>query len=170
MISGLLLLARAEHEISDRSPVDLADVVSHVVAQTAAEASAAGVTVRETPDPAATSGDVALLEGLVQNLVQNGIRHNTGDGAGRVTVASRTTPEGQAEVEVVNSGPTVPPYGIPKLFEPFRRLSADRVSVTKSSGLGLSIARSVVHAHTGTLTATPRRGGGLVMNVTLPGA
>src|SRR5690606_41332690 len=33
LISGLLLLARAEHEVTDRSPVDLADVVAHVVAQ-----------------------------------------------------------------------------------------------------------------------------------------
>ncbi|WP_243741205.1 ATP-binding protein [Streptomyces sp. 8K308] len=170
LIAGLLLLARAEHEISDRSPVDLADVVSHVVAQTAAEASAAGVTVRETTAQAVTSGDVALLEGLIHNLVQNAIRHNTGDGSGWVSVASRTTASGRVEVEVINSGPTVPPYDIPKLFEPFRRLSADRVSTTKSAGLGLSIARSVAHVHAGTLTAAPRLGGGLIMTVVLPGS
>ncbi len=41
LISGLLLLARAEHEIADRSPVDLADVVSHVVSQVAPDADAA---------------------------------------------------------------------------------------------------------------------------------
>ncbi|GAA3130752.1 HAMP domain-containing sensor histidine kinase [Planomonospora alba] len=170
LISGLLLLARSEHEITDRSPVDLADVVAHVVAQTSAEAGQAGVAVREEAGPAPTRGDALLLERLVHNLVENGIRHNVGDGTGWVRVTSRTVAGGRVEVEVSNTGPAVPPYDIPPLFKPFRRLGAERVVTGRSTGLGLSIVRSVAVAHGGDVTARPREGGGLVVTASLPGA
>ncbi|MGV9778151.1 sensor histidine kinase [Streptosporangium sp. NPDC003464] len=166
LIAGLLLLAGSENEITERLPVDLADVVGHVVAQTAPEAERAGVTVHERAGEALTSGDALLLERLVHNLVENGVRHNTG--GGWVRVASRTRDDGRVEVEVGNTGPVVPPYEIPALFEPFRRLGADRLVTAKGAGLGLSIARSVAQAHGGEVTARPRDGGGLTVTVTLP--
>jgi signal transduction histidine kinase len=168
LISGLLLLARAENEIGERSPVDLADIVNHVVAQTAQEAEQARVTVHESAFPAQTAGDAMLLERLVHNLVENGIRYNTGDGAGWVRVASRTAFDGGAEVEVSNSGPAIPSYEIPALFKPFHRLGDERAVTGRSAGLGLSIVRSVAHAHGGDVTAQPRQGGGLIVTVTLP--
>ncbi|MER6577435.1 HAMP domain-containing sensor histidine kinase [Nonomuraea sp. NPDC001023] len=167
LISGLLLLARSEQEIADRSPVDLADIVSHVVAQTARAAAEANVVVKEEAGPAPTAGDALLLERLVHNLVENGVRHNLGDG-GWVRVVSRTTPDGRAEVEVSNSGPSIPPYDVPLLFKPFHRHGAERVVTGTSAGLGLSIVRSVAVAHGGDVTARPREGGGLVVTATLP--
>jgi signal transduction histidine kinase len=167
LITGLLLLARAEHEIADRSLIDLADVVTHVVAQTAPEARQAQVTVFEQADPAPTGGDALLLERLVHNLLENGIRHNIDDGTGWVRVASRIAPEGRVEIEVTNSGPVVPPYDVPALFEPFRRFGAERLVTAKGAGLGLSIARSVAHAHGGDVTAQARASGGLIVTATL---
>ncbi len=167
LINGLLLLADSENEVTERLPVDLADVVGHVVAQTAREAEAAGVTVRARPGAAPTTGDALLLERLVHNLVENGIRHNVGSD-GWVDVESRTRADGVAEVIVSNSGPVVPPYEIPVLFEPFRRLGADRLISAKGAGLGLSIVRSVARAHHGVVTARPREGGGLTIAVALP--
>ncbi|MFC7533783.1 sensor histidine kinase [Actinoplanes sp. GCM10030250] len=163
LIDGLLLLARSEQELAARSPLDLADVVSHVVEQAAAEASSADIKVTVAADPAAARGDGLLLEQLVRNLVENGIRHNCGPG-GWVRVS--TGPG--AVVTVSNSGPAVPAYELPGLFEPFRRLVGDRVSSGKGSGLGLSIVRSVARAHGGSVEALPREGGGLIVTVTLP--
>jgi signal transduction histidine kinase len=168
LISGLLLLARAEHEIGDRSPVDLADVVSHVVAQATAEATESKITLHEAAGPAPTSGDALLLERLVHNLVENGIRHNVDDGTGWVRAVSRIAHDGRVEVEVSNTGPAVPPYEIPTLFQPFRRLGPDRVVTAKSAGLGLSIVRSIALAHGGEVTARPRESGGLIVTATLP--
>ncbi|GAA5084838.1 signal transduction histidine kinase [Thermocatellispora tengchongensis] len=170
LISGLLLLARTEHEIANRALVDLADVVTHVVAQTAWEAEKAKVTVYETTGPAPTAGDAMLLERLVQNLVENGIRYNVDDGGGWVRVVSRAGQPGYVEVEVSNSGPVVPPYEVPVLFEPFRRLGAKRTVTGESAGLGLSIVRSVARAHGGAIKAHPREGGGLVVTAVLPRA
>lgn len=62
----------------------------------------------------------------------------------------------------------MPPYDIPALFEPFRRLGTDRLVTAKGAGLGLSIVRAVTRAHGGIVTARPREGGGLVVTATLP--
>ncbi len=71
---------------------------------------------------------------------------------------------------VSNTGPVVPGYELEHIFEPFRRVKgADRTRSDKGVGLGLSIVRSVVRAHNGTIEATPRAGGGLTMRVRIPG-
>lgn len=169
LITGLLLLASSENEVIEQAPVDLADVVEHVVADTTSEAESTRVVVNDDLDETVVSGDALLLERLVQNLVENGIRHNVGaDGWVRVTTRMRN--DGMVQLEVSNTGPDVPPYDIPMLFEPFRRLDTDRLATAKGAGLGLSIVRSVATAHHGEVTAEPREGGGLVVRVVLPTA
>ncbi|GIF64586.1 sensor protein CutS [Asanoa ishikariensis] len=167
LITGLLLLARSEHEVADRHEIDLADIATHVVAQSLDEARAASVTLTEEADPALTGGDPVLLERLAQNLVENAIRHNHPGGFARIT--TRPGPDGGARIEVTNTGPVIPAYEIPGLFEPFRRMDADRLVTAKGAGLGLSIVRSVARAHGGEATARPHADGGLVVTVTLPG-
>ena len=65
-----------------------------------------------------------------------------------------------------NTGPVVPDYVGPALFEPCRR-TRDRTAAG-GSGLGLSIVAAVVRAHGGTVTARARPVGGLVVRVELP--
>jgi signal transduction histidine kinase len=66
----------------------------------------------------------------------------------------------------------VPAYELPGLFEPFRRLASTERRATASgdhgAGLGLSIVRSVAHAHGGDVHAVPRPDGGLTIQVRLP--
>jgi signal transduction histidine kinase len=166
LIDGLLLLARSDREVTERSFVDLADIVEHVVAQMAP----GNVTVRVGAREAPTTGNPVLLERLVQNLVDNGVRHNLTEG-GWVQIVSDTKPDGTALLQLSNTGPVVPPYEIPSLFEPFRRLDTDRLSpATPGVGLGLSIVQAIARAHGGNVHAEPRGGGGLVVTVTLPAA
>jgi signal transduction histidine kinase len=165
LIDGLLLLVRSEREIIEHSFVDLADIVDHVVAQTPPGI----LTIHAEPGEAPTTGNPVLLERLVQNLVENGIRHNVAKGGWvRVTTDSRS--DGSVGLQVSNTGPVVPRYEIPSLFEPFRRLGAERLSATSpGAGLGLSIVQAVARAHGGDVHAEPRDGGGLVVTVTLRG-
>ncbi|MFC4072220.1 sensor histidine kinase [Actinoplanes subglobosus] len=161
LIDGLLLLARSEREVTERSYVDLADIVDHV-------AESDTVKVIAEPEEAAVLGDPVLLERLVQNLVENGVRHNVPDGAW-VRVTTRTRPDGWVELQVSNSGPVVPRYEVAGLFEPFRRYHRDRLAAS-GAGLGLSIVRAVVGAHQGRLRADARDEGGLTVTVLLPRA
>jgi len=173
LIDGLLTLAGSERGIADRIPVDLADIARHITTESRIAADTAGVDIHIQLRPTPVAGDPVLLERLTQNLVDNAIRYNLAD-QGEITVTTDTI--GQcAHLTVDNTGPPVPPYEVPGLFEPFRRLptterladSAD-ASTTHGAGLGLSIVRSVAHAHDGDVHAASRRDGGLTVNVRLP--
>ncbi|GAA4598695.1 signal transduction histidine kinase [Actinoplanes octamycinicus] len=161
LIDGLLLLARSDREVTERSYVDLADIVDHVaVADT--------VKVVAEPREAAVLGDPVLLERLVQNLVENGVRHNVPQN-GWVRVVTLTRPDGWVELRVANSGPVIPRYEVPGLFEPFHRYRSERL-VSPGAGLGLSIVRAVARAHGGDVRADARDDGGLEVTVLLPRA
>jgi signal transduction histidine kinase len=109
-----------------------------------------------------------LLERLVQNLVDNAIRHNVP--GGWVTVETDHQHD-TATLIVSNTGPVVPRYEVESLFQPFRRLNGERTDRDRGFGLGLSIVRAVTRTHNGSVTVTPREageGGGLTVRVNLP--
>ena len=167
LIDGLLLLARTERELTTRKPVDLSEVATTVLESARKGDDLPEVTITTELTPARTVGDPVLLEHLVGNLVENAIRHNADDG--EVFVRTGTL-DGFAACQVENTGATIPVYEVDRLFEPFRRLNTERIESAKGAGLGLSIVRSVVNAHRGTVFATPRAGGGLIVTVRLPPA
>jgi signal transduction histidine kinase len=167
LIDGLLLLARSQQGAGPTEPVDLAAVVSSALDQAAGEIAGAGLNVRRDLQPAVVTGNRVLLERLAVNLVQNAVRHNVEGGwVEVVTVRTGDT----ARLTVHNGGRPVPPEQVPGLFEPFRRLSPDRVDGGRGHGLGLSIVQSVVTAHDGTIEAAARPDGGLSVTVELPAA
>jgi signal transduction histidine kinase len=168
LIEGLLLLARSERELSVRKVADLREVARTAVDQLASNAEENGVTVHTNLFPARTTGDPVLLERMVSNLVENAIKYNVPE-SGELWVRTGML-DGGSVVQVANTGPPVPAYEVDDLFEPFRRLHADRVDSARGAGLGLSIVRAVVRAHGGTVKAVPRDGGGLVVTVRLPPA
>ncbi|MEU8340808.1 HAMP domain-containing sensor histidine kinase [Spirillospora sp. NPDC048832] len=166
LIEGLLLLARSERELTARTPVDMAEVAAAVLEQSARRDHDNDVAVHPELTRGTALGDPVLLEHLVSNLVENAIKHNEAEG-GELWIRTGML-DGYATVQVENTGPVVPAYEVERLFEPFRRLNADRVESSKGAGLGLSIVRSVVLAHRGAVYAAPRPGGGLIVTVRLP--
>jgi signal transduction histidine kinase len=168
LIDGLLLLARSDRGLAARAPVDLAELAGEALARSSAEAAAAGVETAARLEPAPTTGDAALLGRLAGNLIENAIRHN-GSG-GRLEVETGPAPGGgEVRLAVANTGPVIDAADVDGLFEPFRRLAPDRLAAA-GAGLGLSIVRSVATAHGGRVSARPRPGGGLVVDVFLPGS
>jgi signal transduction histidine kinase len=165
LIEGLLLLARSERGLITRTPVPLHDAAGAALEQLTGPAEEANVMITAELAPAAASGDPVLLERCAVNLVENAIKYNVPGGRIRV----RTCCEGGAAVlRVENTGPPVAPHEIGTIFEPFRRLRADRTGSARGAGLGLSIVRGVVRAHDGLVEAVPRPDGGLVVTVRLP--
>jgi signal transduction histidine kinase len=166
LIEALLTLARSDRGQGPRSPFDLA-----VLAEDSLDAATPGVmasSLRVTTRlrEARSVGDPVLVERLVANLIDNAVRHNVLEGWIDVTTGSR---EGMAFLSVANGGPLIPKDEVSSLFEPFRRLGADSPdSMSEGVGLGLSIARSVVTAHQGQITARAREDGGLEVWVFLP--
>ncbi|MFF8610579.1 sensor histidine kinase [Streptomyces sp. NPDC015346] len=159
LIEGLLVLARSERGLEEREDVRLGEVVAE-------ECERYGVVPAVECDAGpdvVVSGSRVLLGQLVRNLVANALAYNVPEGRVEVTVAG-------GQVIVVNTGPVVPAEEVPGLFEPFRR-GEGRDRMGPGAGLGLSIVRSIVDAHGGTVRAVARGaadGGGLVVTVTLP--
>ncbi|GGS68946.1 sensor histidine kinase [Nonomuraea spiralis] len=166
LIEGLLLLARSERELAVRKPLDVQEVAQTAVEQVAPFAAEHGVSVVAELVSAPTVGDPVLLERSVSNLLENAVKYNLPEN-GKVWIQTGMA-DGGLVVQVANTGQHVPAYEVNSLFEPFRRLHADRVESAKGSGLGLSIVRAVVQAHGGNVTAVPRDGGGLVVTIRLP--
>jgi signal transduction histidine kinase len=175
LIDGLLTLASSQQHLTDPTPVDLADIAGHVTTESRGAARTAGVDLRTDLRPAPVTGDPVLLERLAQNLLDNAVRYNLPD-HGQITVTTGTV-DSNAQLTVDNTGAPVPPYEIPSLFEPFRRLptterlaDSTTTSASHGAGLGLSIVRSVAHAHGGDVHASPREDGGLTVRVRFPAA
>ncbi|WP_349451512.1 HAMP domain-containing sensor histidine kinase [Nonomuraea sp. B19D2] len=166
LIEGLLLLARSERELAVRKPLDVQEVAQTAVEQVQPFAQEHGVTVTTELAGAPAIGDPVLLERSVSNLLENAVKYNIPEN-GKVWIRTGMA-DGALVVQVANTGQHVPAYEVNSLFEPFRRLHADRVESAKGAGLGLSIVRAVVQAHGGNVTAVPRDGGGLVVTIRLP--
>ena len=170
LIEGLLALAESDRGVQGKIPVRL-DEVARGVLETHRELAETGqVAIRPKLDEITVPCDLVLVERLLANLVSNAIRYNEPGGWVEVEVTAEAWQ--QPLIRLRNTGPVVPAESVPALFEPFKRLGADRISVGGRGGvgLGLTIVRSIVLAHQGTIVVRPRPGGGLEIEVTLPAA
>ena len=166
LIEGLLVLAESDRGLPGKVPLRLDELAATVLDAHEELAAEHEVTFRRKLAGTWAPGDQVLLERLITNLVSNAIKYN--EPGGWVEVEVTGEPAGPA-LTVRNTGPHVPAEMVPILFEPFRRLGADRVRGRGGVGLGLAIVRSVVIAHEGAIQARPRAGGGLELEIGLPG-
>jgi signal transduction histidine kinase len=167
MIDGLLTLTRSQAGPEQREHLDLATVTDEAMLAGESQLTGVELDVRTTLDPAPIIGDPRLIERLVANLIDNAIRHNAPGGYVEVTTGTR---DRRPFISVANSGPTVAPAQIGRMFEPFHRLGNARTSHNSGHGLGLSIVQAIATAHSAELAARARPEGGLTIEVAFPPA
>ncbi len=108
-------------------------------------------------------GDARLLRRMLRNLLENAQRHGGGQGAEILLSADGKS----LRVQVLDRGPGVPADERERVFEPFYRSS--RASETSGGvGLGLSLVRTIVQQHGGSVQCLAREGGGAQFEVLLP--
>ncbi|SHN13048.1 sensor histidine kinase [Cryptosporangium aurantiacum] len=163
LLESLLTLAGSEHVRDRVDKVDLAEVVQQAIRDRSASLDRHGLRVMAAARPAWLLGDPTLIARLVANLCDNAIHYNVP--GGEIDVSTRLD-TGRAVLVIANTGPVVPPEHVPRLFEPFQRLH--RVSDDAHHGLGLSIVRAIVAAHSAELDAHARPEGGLVFEIAFP--
>jgi len=168
LTEALLLLSRTGQRSFTREPVDLSLMAEEAAETLLPLAEQCGVTIDTSGDMTPTIGSHALLQQLTTNLVHNAIVHNLSE-QGTVWVTTSVHPK-SAVLTVENTGEKLTPQLVSALVEPFQR-GNERVRTDHAGiGLGLAIAKSITQAHDGTLTLTPRPGGGLCVTVQLPAA
>jgi len=107
--------------------------------------------------------DALLLERVFANLMENAAKY-TPPGS-RIRVQAQAEPH-DVTIQVCDNGPGLPPGREQAVFEAFERGS--REDSRPGVGLGLALARAIVEAHRGALTAEPAPGGGACFRITLP--
>lgn len=166
LTEALLLLSRADQRSFVPEHVDLSLLAEQAAETMLPLAEKNHVALEVTGPVAFASGSSALLLQMVTNLMHNAIVHNLPTG-GSVQIVT-TAGAGFAELTVENTGEQLSTQLVSTLTEPFRR-GTDRIRSDQAGvGLGLAIVSSIVTAHDGTLTLTPRTGGGLRVTVHLP--
>lgn len=119
----------------------------------------------QAQEPIQVNGDAEKLARVFNNLLRNAAAYS--DTGTEVVVRAENRSTGEIIVTVQNEGKTIPPEKLETLFEKFCRLDEARTSDTGGAGLGLAIAREIVHLHGGTITAESTDGL-TVFTVTLP--
>jgi signal transduction histidine kinase len=166
LIEGLLVLAESDRGVPGKVPVRLDKLAGSVLDAHADMAGKHEVSLHRSLEERVISGDPLLVERLIGNLVTNAILYNEPGGWVEVEVVAEA--EAGPALTVRNTGQNVPAEAVSSLFEPFRRLTADRTNHSRGAGLGMSIARSITAAHDGTIRARPRSEGGLTVEIELP--
>jgi signal transduction histidine kinase len=159
LCSALLILARNDRGLAIRERVDLATVAEDALDA----ADLDDVSVHAALEPATITGDPVLTERLIANLLDNAARYNNDSGDVWITIEVASA---NAQLTVANTGPLLSAADAERIFQPFQRLN-DRTSHS-GFGLGLALVASIVEVHGGSVTATPREQGGLVVTVTIP--
>jgi signal transduction histidine kinase len=109
-----------------------------------------------------TCRPVALRRAL-NNLIENALKY------GGTAAVQLTTQNNSIEICIDDNGPGIPEDKLTEVFTPFFRLDESRGGDSAGTGLGLSVALTIAHAHGGELTLINRHGGGLRARLVLPG-
>ena len=167
LVNNLLDLQSHERTGASFEPVAIDQIVRSVADDLQPLATAREVKLTtEMTTPVMVHGNAGQLRQIITNLVDNALIHSPNQGS----ILLRAHIHGaNARIEVEDAGDGIPEDQRERVFERFVRLDGARDRARGGAGLGLSIARSLAHAHGGTLTLHGSRAGtGTVARLELP--
>ena len=147
----------------DRKPVELNGLLEELVDFFAPQAQSMRVQLRlkKSPTPVVAQVDLRLIKQTVLNLMINGVQAMQPCGGGELILSVSSTPEA-AIIDVIDTGPGIPPEAIDKIFQAY-------YSTKKGgTGLGLPMAKRIAHEHGGELSVRSEAGKGTDFTLRLP--
>ncbi|MGW3960630.1 ATP-binding protein [Amycolatopsis sp. NPDC005003] len=154
LIDELVELATRRYEAEEPAPVELGHVAERAADRVRRRS---GRTITVEADASALTGQPKGLERAVSNLLENAVKFAP---EGPIEVVVR-----DGRVQVLDRGPGIGDEDTPRVFDRFHR--ADEARSLPGSGLGLAIVREIAVAHSGSVFAEPRPGGGAVVGFTV---
>jgi two-component system, OmpR family, sensor kinase len=110
--------------------------------------------------------DPDKIKQVVLNLFHNAVQHTDAE-TGQILIALSRS-ENQTELTIKDNGPGIPPEHVTHVFERFYRSESSRTRRSGGAGLGLSITKSIVEAHGGTIRVDSQPGEGSAFRILLP--
>jgi signal transduction histidine kinase len=163
----VLSLADAGELAMEREPVDVGWLVDSTTRRVQEAARNRQVTLKTQVAAGLPSvmGDAQRLAQVLLNLLANALEHTPANG--QITVGARSL-GGQIEIWVQDDGEGICAADLPRIFERLYRADRSRSRSTGGSGLGLSIAKSLIAAHGGAIWAESVEGQGTIITFSLP--
>lgn len=148
---------------SEQRVESLSKLVEEACALALVGAKEHGIRVRMVFDPGADGvvADRVQIQQVVVNLVRNALDAMSDAPRRELTVTTNAAPDGMVEIAIADTGPGIAPEVVQRLFQPF--VTTKRHGM----GVGLSISRTIVEAHGGTIAAEANPGGGARFRVRL---
>jgi len=149
----------------------LADLILDLTSSFSSQAASQGIDLRtHLADPhQEISADYDRLNQVLSNLISNALRHTPEGGSISIETESGSADKGGVRIRVKDTGSGIPPEELPFVFDRFWRGDRSRSERTHS-GLGLAIAKQLVHAHAGRIEAQSEGipGRGTTFTIELP--
>jgi two-component system, OmpR family, sensor histidine kinase CpxA len=172
LIGRLLTIARLESgdQAMKLVPIRLQELIREIAQDAEFEAQSRKCRVDVTKvDDCTVMGDPSLLSSAIENVVRNAIQYTREGTDVQIGLeCSQGTTGVEAVIRISDFGPGVPAEALDKLFRPFYRIDDARGRQTGGVGLGLAIAERAVRLHVGTIQASNRSEGGLMIEIRLP--
>lgn len=167
LISDLERLRQMENEnlVLNKSDVDLRELAQAVMRNFESQLREKHLDGQITGDTSIVSIDRGRMQQVITNLVSNAIKYSNDGGTVRIVVED-TNDSGIIHVE--DSGIGIPQEDLKRIFERFYRTDQSRNRKTGGAGIGLTIAKTIVHAHKGKISARSLEGKGSRFTVILP--
>jgi signal transduction histidine kinase len=159
MIDATLAFARDDARAEARTRVDLAALLQTICDDLADTGHRAALGDAERCPISCRPG---AMRRAFSNLIDNAVKYG---GRADVRLAVET---GHAIVTIDDDGPGIPEGELEQVFAPFYRLEPSRSRDTGGVGLGLAVAKTIIHAHGGEIQLINRASGGLRASVSLP--
>ena len=159
--------AMFRHDVAPPALVHVDDLIQGVIKLAAAEIKGKGISLfleLDAGPSVAVKGSQVQLQQVIQNVVRNAAEamSSTASDDRLLRISSRASSDGNVTIQVEDSGPGIAPDNVGKIFDPFF------TTKTHGMGLGLSICRSLVEAHGGTLKISNGSRSGAVVEIILP--
>jgi len=171
-VDGLLMLARAQARDPERQSVSVNEFVTDALESCQPLARQGKVQLMprfawngEYASDPIVLGDSRLLATMLENLVRNAVRLTAAGDAVEVEVSAHAN---TVQIAVRDRGPGVPDRDKARIFEEFITEEVGGRATGGSTGIGLALARSIIHLHGGSIGVRDREGGGAEFIVRLP--
>jgi two-component system sensor histidine kinase KdpD len=167
LISDAIQMARIEAGSVrlNREQCSIGEIVARVVENMKSALGDRDIKIAVPRDLPDISADAELIELGVRQLIDNAIKYSPAHSPVSISAALRGE---SLIVSVADRGPGIPEAEQPRVFEKFYRGRDSCNNQIPGAGLGLAIAREIVHAHGGEIWVESRSGGGSVFRFSLP--